>query len=95
VKFVLFTEGATERGVIGPFLKRWLDPRLIQPVGIHPVKFTGWSELIGEAPKRTRLYLEGPDKDEIIAVIGLMDLYGPNGSNFYPPQATTAAARQQ
>jgi len=41
MKFVLFVEGPTERLSLPSFLKRWLDARLNQPVGIQPVKFEG------------------------------------------------------
>ncbi len=40
MNFALFVEGHTERA-IPAFLKRWLDPRLSQPVGIKPVRFKG------------------------------------------------------
>jgi hypothetical protein len=86
VRFVLFVEGGTERA-LPSFLKRWLDPRLPRPVGIKPVIFTGWAELRREVAKRARMYLEGPGSDEIIAVIALLDLYGPN---FYPTHLTDA-----
>jgi len=84
--FVLLVEGDTEQKTLSPFLKRWLDPQLPQPVKIEVVRFGGWSELIKDAPKKTRLFLEGPKKDEIIAIISLLDLYGPT---FYPPNLST------
>jgi hypothetical protein len=36
------------------------------------------------------MYLDGPQRDEIVAVIGLLDLYGPD---FYPDQVTSASER--
>ena len=36
------------------------------------------------------MHLDGPAQSEIVAVIGLLDLYGPN---FYPDHLTTAAER--
>lgn len=45
MKFVLFVEGHTEQKAVPSFLKRWLDPRLRQPVGIRTVRFDGWGEL--------------------------------------------------
>lgn len=87
MKFVLFVEGQTEQKTIGSFLKRWLDSRLSQPVGIKSVRFDGWPELIRKMPKKASMYLEGPDSKDIIAVIGLLDLYGPT---FYPDSAATA-----
>jgi hypothetical protein len=88
----LLLEGDTESEVIGPFLKRWLDPRLSRPVGVEPDSFAGWRELVRDAHQRVRLHLTGRHRDEIIAVIGLMDLHGPT---FYPPSKQTATERRQ
>ncbi len=46
MKFILFVEGYTEDKVLPQFLKKWLDPRLTQPVGIKTVRFEGWQELV-------------------------------------------------
>ena len=89
MRFVLFVEGGTERA-LPSFLKRWLDPKLPQPTGIKPIIFTGWAELRRDVAKRARMYLEGPGSGEIIAVIALLDLYGPN---FYPAHLTGADER--
>lgn len=90
MKFVLLVEGHTEDKALPKFLKRWLDPRLAKPVGIKPVHFEGWSELVKDAPRKALMYLNGPDKDEIIAVIALIDLYGPT---FFPKTLQTANER--
>jgi predicted ATP-dependent endonuclease of OLD family len=90
MKFVLFVEGETEQKVLPAFLKKWLDPQLSQRVGIQPVLFVGWSELVKNLVKRAHAHLNGPDKNDIIAVIGLLDLYGPD---FYPDDKTTAKER--
>lgn len=95
MKFIVCVEGQSERKGLGDFFKRWLDPKLNRKVGIQFETFTGWSELVKEIPRKTRKFLDGPDADEIIAVIGLMDLYGPNNSNFYPPEKTSASERTQ
>jgi hypothetical protein len=81
VKFVLFVEGHTERKAIPSFLKRWLDPKLSQPVRIQPVRFEGWPEFQKKVAKRALMHLEGPEADQIAAAIGLLDLYGPT---FFP-----------
>ena len=78
MRFVLFVEGETESKVLPAFFKRWLDPRLSTPVGIKPVKFQGWGHLCQGIKTKANTYLNGPDKDEIIAVISLLDLYGPD-----------------
>lgn len=91
MKFILFVEGDTE-AAIPPFLKRWLDDRLHIKVGIKLVKFEGWPQQWREMPKKAQKYLQGPDKEEIIAVISLMDLYGPQ---IFPENKTTVAERYE
>jgi len=90
VKFVLFVEGYTEDKALPQFLKRWLDSKLPKAVGIKTVRFEGWSELVKDAPLKAKMHLEGPQKDEIIAVIALLDLYGPT---FYPKSVVTPEER--
>ena len=90
MKFILMVEGRTERDSAGSFLKRWLDPQLRQPVGINVVSFDGYSDLVRKMAVKARMYLEGPRRSEIIAVIGLLDLYGPT---FYPADRITADER--
>jgi hypothetical protein len=90
MKFVLFVEGDTEQKVLASFLKRWLDPRLSKKVGIKPVLFDGWADMDKRLVKKARHYLAGPDSGDIIAVIALLDLYGPK---FYPSHRTTAIER--
>ena len=85
MKFILFVEGHTEDKALPAFLKRWLDPRLESPVGIQTVRFDGWPELFRDAAQKAKMYLNGPSKDKIIAVISLLDLYGPT---FYPADLT-------
>ncbi len=81
MKFVLFVEGHTENKALPQFIKKWMDPKLPKPVGIKTVRFEGWRELVKDAPQKAGMHLNGPDKNEIIAVISLLDLYGPT---FYP-----------
>jgi hypothetical protein len=91
VKFILFVEGYTEKYGLPAFLKRYLDPRLSQPVGIKPVRFDGWAELVKDAPRKSRMYLNDPkQKSDILAVIALLDLHGPT---FYPSHTKSAASR--
>ncbi len=90
MKFVLLVEGQTEKDSAAAFLKRWLDPQLNQPVGIQVVTFTGYAELERKIVTKAKMYLEGPRQAEIIAVIGLLDLYGPD---FYPVDKTSADER--
>lgn len=89
MKFILFCEGPTERMGLPEFLKRWLDPQLSHRVGIRPVEFQGWGDLYREAKKKAHLRLK---EDDVVAVISLLDLYGPT---FYPEDKVTADERYQ
>ena len=90
MKFVLFVEGYTERVAVAKFIKRWLDPQLPRPVGIQTIRYGGWAEMVKDMPQKARMVLLGPDRDEIIAVIALLDLYGPT---IYPTHLTSADQR--
>ncbi|MEX1096085.1 MAG: DUF4276 family protein [Planctomycetales bacterium] len=92
MKFVLFVEGPTERDSAARFLKRWLDPQLRRPIGIQVVKFTGWSDFAKEIALKVQLQLDGPSSSEIVAAVGLLDLYGPH---FYPSHLATAKERYE
>ena len=88
MKFVLFIEGKTEK-VVPAFLKRWLDVRLSKPVGIKTVIFEGWPQQWKDTPLKSKMYLNRDAKaNDVIAVISLLDLYGPT---FYPPDRTTVS----
>lgn len=76
MKFVLFVEGETERRVLPPFLKKWLDPRVPQRITIEAVNLKGGSNVVKESAGRAMKHLEGPKKSEIIAIAALVDLYG-------------------
>ena len=89
MKFVLFCEGYAERGVLGPLLRRWLEPKLSERGGFRPVLFSGWRQLVDDAPKKAAMHLR--DKD-ILGVISLLDLYGPT---FYPANYVTVDERRE
>lgn len=90
MRFVLFVEGHTERLAVPQLLKRWLDPRIAQPVGIKVSRFEGWSEYERDIRKKVELNLSGKSGRDVIAAIGLLDLYGPT---IYPDRLTDAASR--
>lgn len=90
MKFILFVEGHTENKALPEFLKKWLDAKSAKPIGIKTVRFDGWAELVKDAPTKARMHLNGPQKDKIIAVISLLDIYGPT---FYPPHLTVCEER--
>jgi hypothetical protein len=87
MKFVLFCEGWTEKGALPDFLRRWLNSKLPAKVGVQPVRFNGWAEMVKDSPTKARLHLT---KSDVIAVVALLDLYGPT---FYPADRTTVADR--
>lgn len=91
MKFVLLVEGHTERMSVPAFLKHWLDRQLNQPVGIQPVRFDGWQELVKDSKLKTEMHLNAP-KADIIAVIALLDLYGPT---IYPPDKQSTTERYE
>jgi hypothetical protein len=89
MRFILLCEGQTEC-VMVPFLKRWLDAQLPRKVGVHPVPFHGWRQLVDDAPTHVDLWLTKHGNEDIIAVISLLDLYGPT---IYPPSCSTIEQR--
>ena len=92
MKFLLFVEGEAERRVLPGFLKRWLDPKLNRRVGIDAVFFSGCGDYLNRFEKKVSFRFNGPDRDDIIGIIGLLDLYGlPN--NFFPAHLVTAKER--
>ena len=90
MRFILFVEGYTEDKALPAFLKRWLDARLIKPVGIRVVRFEGWPELVKDVAKKAKMHLNGPCKENVIAVISLLDLYG---QTFYPETSRESSQR--
>jgi hypothetical protein len=89
LKFLLLVEGATERA-LPDFLRSWLDSRLSQRVGIKPVCFGGWRDYYDGIARKVERSLAGKSGDDVIAAIGLLDLYGPT---FYPPGRKGVAER--
>lgn len=90
MKFILFVEGYSEKKALPAFLKRWLDRQLQQRVGMKIVRFEGWGDYNREVKKKTHVHLNSPGSEDIIAIIGLIDLYGPN---IYPSHLTSAKAK--
>lgn len=81
-------EGKTEIKSLQGFLKRWLDPRVARPVGLQLVDLNGWRGYVKDVAQKSALHLENP---KTIAVIGLLDFYGPTFN--YPKDCTDAVAR--
>jgi len=90
MRFVVLTEGKTEKEVIASFLRRWLKTQFQQNIGVSVVKFEGWSDYLRHVEVKTRMHLEPRQHEDVIAVIGLLDLYGPT---IYPPNLHTRQQR--
>lgn len=90
MKFVLFVEGHTEKLAVPQLLKRWLDPQLAKPVGIKISRFEGWNEYVRDIRQKVELNLSGKSGSDVIAGIGLLDLYGPT---IYPAERTDVSSR--
>jgi hypothetical protein len=82
VKVILYVEGDTEKEVLPQFLRRWVDPRLKDNVGLAPVNLDGVSNYLKEFANRAQLDLGAAG---VLGCIGIIDLYGsglpyPNGT---------------
>lgn len=86
MKFALLVEGKTEDLGVASFLSGWLN-QYFQPgsqVGIRTIGHRGWARLVLELPEKVRQILTDPrSRDETIAVLSLLDLYGPD---FWPAE---------
>jgi len=92
MKFVLFVEGYTEKAVLGRFLRDWLNTRLGWSLEIQTVRFDGCFHMIGDMPLKAKMHLNAPSASTVIAVIALLDLYGPD---FYPNYTISVDDRVQ
>lgn len=94
MKFILFVEGNAEKTVLPDFLSRWLNPKLKRRVGFTPVRFDGCGDYLSRFAKKAVIRLNSPKREEIIAITGLLDLYGLPG-NFYPSHLAEAKERYE
>lgn len=90
MKFILFLEGATEEKGVPGFINRWLGQFFAVGVGVQPDTFEGWSDLHDSTPKKAARYLTDARSSDVIAVVSLLDLYGPT---FYPADQGSVAER--
>lgn len=90
MRFLLFVEGQTEKYALRDFLKRWLDPKLESRVGIDVILFEGCGPYYSSIAKRVNFILSGKPAADVIAAIGLVDLYGPE---IYPQHLKGARER--
>ena len=80
---IIFVEGDTEDRVLSKFLSKWIDERLPAKLTIRTVNFKGYANLYKDAALKAAMHLKGPRNKELVAVIGLLDLYGPT---FFPEE---------
>ena len=92
MKYVVFVEGDVEKRVLSPFLRQWLDARTTRRVGVQVIRFQGVNEFTKKVPSAARRHLEGPRQAEIIAAIGILDLYG---VDYYPSHFSTVDERYE
>ena len=92
MKYVIFVEGHTEEDNLPDFIGRWFNiQKLSQTIRIEVVRFAGCTDFYHKAIARAQDHLNAPDSDEIIGVIGLLDLYGPR---FYPEDKNSIRERE-
>ena len=89
MRFEIISEGKTEKDSVATFLKSWLDPKLTSPIGIKVTDEKGFARALRKIATKAKAKLEAPGNEEIIGVIGLIDLYGPE----YPTHLTTVEQR--
>lgn len=76
MKFVLFVEGDAEELALAKWLGRWLNPQLLEPVSFEVNNLGGNKRFLREIVKYVRRTLDERSDGDIIACIGLLDLYG-------------------
>jgi len=91
VRFEIISEGETEKDSVASFLKRWLDPRLSQPVGIRVSDEKGFPNVLRKISRKAKAKLAAPGNEDIIGVFGMIDLYGPE----FPNHVVTVAKRYE
>lgn len=84
---ILFVEGDTEDKVLTDFLSKWLNDKLPEKLIIRTVNFKGYANLYKDIAQRANMHLKGPRSKKLVAVIGLLDLYGPK---FFPEGMNSA-----
>jgi Domain of unknown function (DUF4276) len=92
--FRILVEGDTEKLALANFLKKWLDPpRLTKSVGIRVANFRGSAQYLKDVKSTTIDLLKA--KSDLIAVIGLLDLYGLPDSLYIDKSVLTKTAQER
>ena len=76
MRFVLLVEGETEAKVLPTFFARWLNPQLSRKVVFREINFGGTGHFQQDYVQRTNKLLGSPAASEIVAVVGIVDLFG-------------------
>jgi len=92
MRFLVFAEGTTEELGVGAFLGRWLNLKLSASVGVRVVKLRGSDRFEKDIAQMVALHLGRDRGREIIAAIGLLDLYA---GISYPKGISTADERYE
>ena len=90
MRFVVFVEGYLERIALPAFLSNWLNSATTQRVGVNVIRFQGSGEFKNKLASAVRRHLNGPSNFDLIAAIGILDLYG---VNYYPGHVSTVQER--
>ena len=90
MRFVVLVEGYLEQRVLPSFLRGWLDSGTAKRVGIDVIRFQGVNKFTKKLPVAARKHLEGPAQSDLIAAIGMLDLYG---VDYYPPSICSVQER--
>lgn len=92
MKFVLLVEGYTEQKALPDFLRRSLDAKgAKEHIGFQAVRFEGWADMVKRVVRKANFYLDAANHPDVIAVVSLLDLHGPN----YPAGCASVTARRQ
>ncbi len=75
MRIILIVEGDTEKRSIEGLIRRQLLEMTGKKIGVTAINVNGYGNFFHDIPQRVKKYLTGPDRDEILAVAGLMDLY--------------------
>ena len=76
MRLVVFVEGHLEQRVLPSFLRGWMDSKTSEHVGINVIRFQGVNQFTKKLPTAALKHLDGPKRSDLIAAIGILDLYG-------------------
>lgn len=75
MRFLLFVEDNRLRKEIAEYVKRLLDERLSQPVRVTAIGHNGKSDYLDTIRRKVELHLSADSGSDVIAAIGLVDLW--------------------